>query len=232
MLVNNQCEPCPAGSFSFRYDPKASCAPCPDNTDGCAGGVIHAAKGYWRASPTATKLLKCPLEKGCVGGSESGSSASSGAVTGVSAVVGAAAVGSVSARRLAVDSFSGPGCAVGYLGPLCAVCAQGYYLDKLVKECVSCEGSGGGSQLAILILVPLAMLIIGAIASIFRMRQALSTYPPSELHSHRSQSNLAAGGSETGAGSGEEEGESKHPWSLWSATIQLDKIGPKVRNSG
>jgi hypothetical protein len=68
-LVNNQCEQCPSGSYSFRYDPKAACAPCPDNTDGCEGGVINAAQGYWRAAPTATKLLKCPLPKGCVGGS-------------------------------------------------------------------------------------------------------------------------------------------------------------------
>ena len=191
--------------------------------------MISAAKGYWRASPTATKLLKCPLEKGCVGGSESG--VAGGGMSGSSGVRSTS--GSTGGGRRLTDTLSSaaPGCATGYEGPLCAVCAEGYYLERLIKECVSCKGTGGGSQLAILILVPLVMLIVGVVASIFRIRQGISSPPslnPQAFSSHASgSSGQEPDGNEPG--SSDEEGGLKP---RWSAKIPWNKILPKVRSTG
>lgn len=43
-------------------------------------------------------------------------------------------------------------------------------LSKITDQCLSCTGRAGGEQLALLIVVPLIMLILGVIASVFRLR--------------------------------------------------------------
>ena len=43
-------------------------------------------------------------------------------------------------------------------------------LSKLTNQCLSCDGKAGAEQLALLIIVPLMMLIMGIVASVFRLR--------------------------------------------------------------
>jgi hypothetical protein len=114
LVGGNECAGCPGGSYSLLYDPMATtCTPCPAGTAGCAGNTIAVAPGSWRVSPYSTVMLACPLPRACGGGD--GSAAAAGVGTG---------------RRLqaVVPTFSS-GCSDGYTGPLCAVCAFGFYLD-------------------------------------------------------------------------------------------------------
>jgi predicted outer membrane repeat protein len=113
VLVNNQCEDCPAGSYSLHYAPTGVCTPCPANTVDCKGSTIVVAPGYWRLSPYSTVMLSCPLPGSCAGGDGDGN--------------GRRRLQAV-AYSSAVQSFS-PGCTQGHTGPLCAVCASSYYLD-------------------------------------------------------------------------------------------------------
>ena len=214
-LLNNQCVPCPSGSYSLHYG--TPCTPCPEGTDSCTGRTIVASPGYWRISPLATILLSCPLPYACVGGSgvtnstikkgadddggrhrvlggwdtvngRDGSDADGGDSSDVDIDIDGVDVDgegggmlssphtpsharALRARALsAVTVTSRAFCAKGYHGPLCAVCANGYYLSKLTDQCLSCEGRAGGEQLALLITVPLIMLILGVVASVLRLR--------------------------------------------------------------
>jgi hypothetical protein len=86
--------------------------------------------------------------------------------------------------------------------------------------------------LAILVLVPLAMLIVGAVASFFRMRQALertlSTAQPTDSTAPTpTQGGLSGGDGHRGMDA-QPQKQTAQQWSFWMATIQLDKIGPKV----
>jgi hypothetical protein len=114
VLVNNQCEECPSGSYSLHYDPMATCISCPPNTDDCSGNSISVSSGYWRLSPYSTVMLECPMPDACVGGDGSNGDST----------------GSGSRRFLESSSFDSL-CAAGYTGPLCAVCSHGYYLDTI-----------------------------------------------------------------------------------------------------
>lgn len=48
------------------------CLPCPDGAAGCYGDTIELDEGYWRISDIATRPLRCPLTKSCIGGTGSG----------------------------------------------------------------------------------------------------------------------------------------------------------------
>ena len=62
ILVNNQCQVCPAGSYSLKYSASENtCTPCPDNTDVCYGNKLFVSAGYWRISSLSTTMLECPL---------------------------------------------------------------------------------------------------------------------------------------------------------------------------
>ena len=73
-----------------------------------------------------------------------------------------------SSRR---NGVSAEGCALGYEGPLCAVCSDSYYFSATSTSCKSCDGEGRG-QLAALILIPLLMIItlVSLIFSTFLMK--------------------------------------------------------------
>ena len=138
ILVNNQCLMCPSGTFSIKFDPKATqCTACPAGAEGCDGGKIKPAKGFWRLSPLSTTMMKCPFPKAC-GGKKNGRR--------------------LQAADTAVDD-NGDLCAEGYGGPLCGVCSAGYYLSTAAKACASCAGQGT-LQLVTLVVVPLVLLII------------------------------------------------------------------------
>ena len=97
------------------------------------------------------------------------------------------------ARALkALTATSRSFCAKGYSGPLCAVCAKGYYLSKIVDQCLSCQGRAGGEQLALLIIVPLIMLILGIIASVFRLRSVYKKLQDSSGESEKNRTSTDA----------------------------------------
>ena len=137
VLKDNICQQCPIGSYSFAYDPLQTCRPCPSSASGCLGSQISVPQGYWRLSSLSDLILPCPYPKGCKGSflNYTGSSLSgSGGLTsaGVTTV-------SSSRRKLAITTTN-EYCAVGYEGPLCAVCSKGYYLDYGLKACQTCNG--------------------------------------------------------------------------------------------
>ena len=179
ILVGNQCEVCPSGSYSLHYDPLQltnTCAVCPTFTDGCYGATIIASPGYWRIDKRSVIMTLCPYGKAaCRGGSmqavsglstapsEASKSSSnspsslfmSSSLSGSASDTSHADGGSSSSSK---GEVSPEGCELGYEGPLCAVCSNAYYFSATTTTCKSCEGAGRG-QLAILILVPLVMII-------------------------------------------------------------------------
>jgi hypothetical protein len=108
----------------------------------------------------------------------------------------------------------------------------------MVKQCTSCQGSASGSQLAILILVPLSMLCLGGVVSWYLMKQALraaeaaADEEESECDDLDSEG-VDADGAMAGRGSvgrdrGKEGRERPTKWSLLMALLQQDTVGPKV----
>ena len=98
------CIPCPFGSYS--YD-GVSCAPCREGGL-CPGGAagestpLKSYAGYWRSSNAIdVPLYRCPASSACRG----------------------VAAGSAESGDAAGDAA----CAAGTKGPLCAVCADGFY---------------------------------------------------------------------------------------------------------
>ena len=126
--------------------PTATCIPCPPNTDSCAGGNIIVSAGFWRISPYSTAMLACPWPHACQGGD--GSNAKAPLTT--------------NGRRLSTalelpDTVAG--CAKGYTGPLCAVCADRYFFASTTTTCEPC-GKNGATQLSLLIVIPIMMFIV------------------------------------------------------------------------
>ena len=173
ILVDNQCLECPLGSYSFHYDPlhpTTQCTDCPPFTDSCYGTTILALPGYWRISKYSIVLIECPYGKvACHGG---GIGIPLPTVTSqsdvpqifrfVSPVASSAhGFGPTKAPTGPVDTSgdSPEGCALGYEGPLCAVCSEKYYFSSTSSTCVACAGQGQG-QLAAMILIPLVILIL------------------------------------------------------------------------
>lgn len=130
ILVNNQCEECPPGSYSLHYDPDGKCIPCPENTDGCFGSSIAVLPGYWRISPDSTVMMQCPMPDACLGGDGGTCSDSSKCAT---PSTNAVMVENRISRRVTDSIGFDSGCAIGYSGPLCAVCSSGFYLDVLAQ---------------------------------------------------------------------------------------------------
>ena len=138
VLKGNICQQCPLGSYSFAYDPSETCKPCPALASACLGSQISVPTGYWRLSSSSDLLLPCPFVKGCKGSSlnitASALNGGSGGLTSADTTTG------VNNRRKLILTKSNEYCAVGYHGPLCAVCSPGYYLDYGLKQCITCNG--------------------------------------------------------------------------------------------
>ena len=166
ILVVNQCMQCPYGSYSFSANPATQCTPCPPNADDCSGGTINVSPGYWRPSAHSKVFLKCPFPAGCMGGKGSSSNTTA----------------DQRMRRLTVVDRKNNGCAVGYEGPLCGVCSNGYFLNQGTKECLTCRGKGP-SQIATLVLIPFFLLVIAWSIILSRTdKYYLSCLPTSSGH--------------------------------------------------
>ena len=141
VLKGNICQQCPSGSYSFTFDPLEECKPCPALATGCLGSQISVPNGYWRLSPSSNLLLPCPFVKGCKGSSlnytATTTNGGSGGLTSADVTTGVN-----NRRRLTHTTHTklNEYCAVGYEGPLCAVCSKGFYLDYGLKQCISCVG--------------------------------------------------------------------------------------------
>ena len=170
ILVGNQCLECPSGSYSFHYDPlhpTTQCTECPPFTDGCYGTVILASPGYWRIDKHSVVMMPCPYGKAaCHGGGigipltsrPSPSEPETGEY--VSLIIPESS--SAATAPTMPDSTDSPeGCALGYEGPLCAVCSDNFYASASSGSCNACGGQGA-QQLAIMILLPVVLLILAA----------------------------------------------------------------------
>jgi hypothetical protein len=59
VLMNNICEPCGRGYFSFNSEDKL-CSKCMQNMicNGKNNSMVES--GYWRSSPTSLQIYQCP----------------------------------------------------------------------------------------------------------------------------------------------------------------------------
>lgn len=176
ILVDNQCLMCPPGSYSFHYNPlhpPTRCIECPPATDGCYGTTILASPGYWRISKYSLVMLECPYGKAACHGGGIGipltAKASSTALQLQLQLINTmsphtldnstATTPPSTAADTTSDSDSPEGCAMGYEGPLCAVCSESYYFSATSETCNACGGQGV-QQLAIMISIPLLLLFL------------------------------------------------------------------------
>ena len=115
-VVDDVCQPCPSGSYSFMYsgaDNKCESCVGMEGVESCSGNKLNLKSGYWRITNTTSYIKACPKkDNSCKGGIVAGQQS----------------------------------CSVGYTGPLCDVCAEGYY--QAVEQCKECE------------LTPVTVLII------------------------------------------------------------------------
>ena len=123
------CTACAAGTYSWHGE---ECLPCPGTyEDGvlCPGGqnLVHT-RGYWRASDLSAHVVRCPLRAACRGCNASVPCSADDAV--------------LLARRPCED---------GYEGPVCGICAAGYY--RASGACLRCPGSAGARRLFVAAVV-------------------------------------------------------------------------------
>ena len=143
-LVDNQCQECPRGSYSFKYDVLAKCTPCPAFTDTCHGATIFALKGYWRAHSHSLQMMPCPYgAAACLGGRVITSPATRALSTAPRSISSYVPSYSVDMQEpLETANASPEGCAQGYEGPLCAICSEKYYFSTTTSTCITCKGNG------------------------------------------------------------------------------------------
>lgn len=139
ILSTFACAACPYGFYSLQLDAddwtKTTCISCPSHAE-CGNNTINVSKGYWRNAYLSSTPQKCPLGRtACLGGT-------------LPLVASDAATASTS-RNVSTDIQ----CYAGYTGPLCNVCATGYYYSSGSLTCNICSNSGAG-QLALLVIVP------------------------------------------------------------------------------
>jgi hypothetical protein len=159
ILKDNLCVECPDGSYLFAYDSSTvACTSCPAHSDSCYGNKVAITAGYWRISTLSKTFLECPLGAiACQGGYDVGGIDESSSV--------ATSNSSAGSRKLATSSTQ-RSCADGYIGPLCGVCDEGYYLKG--SSCMSCSNRSGAQQAIVAyIIIPLIMLGIVAAAVVF-----------------------------------------------------------------
>lgn len=67
------CVECPEGKYSIDVTSRSECKTCPEYSQTCRGDEIKVKRGFWRISENSSAILQCLLiEKGCLGGWETG----------------------------------------------------------------------------------------------------------------------------------------------------------------
>lgn len=121
-----------------------ACEPCPLGAD-CPGGLlqqvaVQAEEGWWSSDDSpALRFYKCPIEEACRGKE-------------------------VTSNGTEVKA----GCAKGYTGLLCALCADGYF--RQFGKCAACPASREGVWAVTLSISALALV---ALAVLYAVRNAL-----------------------------------------------------------
>jgi hypothetical protein len=114
------CDVCAGGKFQ-PLPGQANCTECPKKGVTCSAGFPRQEKGWWRATENLTNsadLYTCEQAWVCLGSAEQEEAGCTGAV-------GKSCLPPRDAQ-----------CAVGYAGPVCALCAPGYLVQS--GECHSC----------------------------------------------------------------------------------------------
>ena len=62
-----ECDPCPYGSYSYKYEQNSKCLDCPVEANECQMNQTSLKNGYWRESIYSTTILSCPIGT-CDGG--------------------------------------------------------------------------------------------------------------------------------------------------------------------
>lgn len=111
LLDDFSCVECPRNFYSFHRGNVTSqtCFVCTtDLAFNCFGGQNITTKNlFWRTSSNSTKFLKCPNSNACIGDNR------------------------VFTDHLAYDErLLLSSCAIGYIGPLCASCEEGYGISN------------------------------------------------------------------------------------------------------
>ena len=115
-----QCQPCPSGTYSFTEDftkESEMCHLCDYQNFYCYGGGNYTPKpGYWRFASDSYVFYQCLNELACLGDPRNFSDP----------------------MTQYLDIYSSTNCEVGYTGPLCATCLNGYGIVD-GYSCVSCQ---------------------------------------------------------------------------------------------
>lgn len=62
------CTVCAAGFYALELGATV-CNSCPENTDCPGGNTLDMDEGFWRVNEFSSEVLKCPVQKSCLGGS-------------------------------------------------------------------------------------------------------------------------------------------------------------------
>jgi hypothetical protein len=157
----------PDGTFSFDYTPTGTCSVMPEGVDFCYGNVLSVSPGYWRIGPKTFTLLKCPRPKGCLGGTGFNTTAMSRRLSETDVFV-----------ELNLTDYD-PGCAEGFHGPLCSTCLTGYFFSQLEEICSKCSPNVSGTQLSLMIIVPIVFLLV-LFSAVFFFAPSISDSSDSE----------------------------------------------------
>lgn len=124
-LYDFTCFPCQRGSYSLQNpmlpNSNKNCLPCPQNAFCNGRDLITPLKGYWRASPNSTLILKCPSQESCLGIGENEYQIITINFEELS-------------NEIKIHGACGPNC----YGNLCFQCKKGYAKIKYNSECSEC----------------------------------------------------------------------------------------------
>jgi len=131
-----------------------ACCECPVGAKCKVGSTkdsMNIKEGYYRHSSKTAQILECKHSNGCAGTSTDPDSEK------------------VSDMRLKGDDL----CRVGFTGPLCSRCSDGYYYDNMNEVCVACDSKEAEKQsrsaskdivpIVIVVLVVIALLLTVAV---------------------------------------------------------------------
>jgi len=155
VMDNAQCRLCSEGTYSLKYEPGVVCASMPSGVDACRGNILSVSQGFWRISDKTTTMMQCPRPKTCLGGNGFNSSLRSGGQLSLNNDSRSSG-SSITFTNMTFDQ----GCKEGSFGPMCSLCSQHYYYSVFDDICMACEGSQGGTQLLLLILIPTLMIAV------------------------------------------------------------------------
>jgi hypothetical protein len=157
---SGECRKCEVGFYSKKPNTNLSvtqCETCPVSAAACNGSSIVLRAGYWAVSEESPRIMQCPMgtsacpggiqRRGGGGGGDEGGDASTMSLAG-----GASSLNTDIDTGDVATASSLAGCREGYLGQLCAVCAQDYFYHPSSNTCASCDGGSHGIAIALLVL--------------------------------------------------------------------------------